>query len=270
MCSWKTCLGWEKPFWPRPIAGSIDGKFSRIQFTPDLLPGDITGSSVFDSSKQTFSFLQGPIFANIVIADELNRTGLRTQSALLEAMAEGAVSSDGEVWQLPKPFLIIATQNLIETYGTFPLPNSQLDRFMISMQLGFPTQEEEIEILRRAEQGTRKVKPLLSQGEIIEMQETAANVQLAGSVREYIANLATATRQSEDISVGVSPRGSTVLQRACQARAAFDGRSFVIPEDIQDLASYVWSHRIIVGVNQDTASGRQAIKDLVRSVPVPL
>lgn len=262
--------GVGKTLLAKTIAGSIDGKFSLIQFTPDLLPGDITGSSVFDSGNQSFSFVKGPIFANVVVADELNRTGPRTQSALLEAMSEGAVSSDGEVWQLPRPFFIIATQNLIETYGTFPLPNSQLDRFMISMELGLPTPEQEMEILRRSEQGTRVVKPLLSQADVVEMQETVSRVQLALSVREYIVNLAAATRQGGDISVGVSPRGSTVLQKACQAWAAFDGRSFVIPEDVQDLAPYIWSHRIIVGADQDTASGRQAITDLLRSVPVPL
>ena len=262
--------GVGKTLLAKTIAGSIDGRFSRIQFTPDLLPGDITGSSVFDSSSQSFSFLPGPIFANVVVADEVNRTGPRTQSALLEAMAEATVSSDGETWQLPRPFLIIATQNLIETYGTFPLPNSQLDRFMISMELGLPTAEQEIEILRRSQQGAREVRPLLSQTDVVEMQETVSKVQLAPPVREYIVNLAAATRQCGDIAVGVSPRGSTVLQKACQAWAAFDGRSFVVPEDVQDLAPYIWSHRILVGVDQDTASGRQAVTELLQSVPVPL
>ena len=262
--------GVGKTLLAKTIAGSIGGRFSHIQFTPDLLPSDITGSSVFDASSQSFSFVPGPIFANVVVADELNRTGPRTQSALLEAMSEEAVSSDGEIWQLPKPFLIIATQNLIETYGTFPLPNSQLDRFMVSMELGLPTPEQEMEILHRSEQGTTKVWPLLSQADVVEMQETVSKVQVAVSVREYIVNLAAATRQSGDISVGVSPRGSTVLQKACQAWAAFGGRSFVVPEDVQDLAPYVWSHRILVGLDQDTASGRQAIADLLQSVPVPL
>ena len=262
--------GVGKTLLAKTIAGSIDGRFSRIQFTPDLLPSDITGSSVFDSSSQSFSFLPGPIFANVVVADELNRTGPRTQSALLEAMAEGAVSSDGETWQLPRPFLIIATQNLIETFGTFPLPNSQLDRFMISMELGLPTREQEMEILRRSGQGASQVRPLLSQADIVDMQETVSKVQLASPVREYIVNLAAATRQGGDFAVGVSPRGSTVLQKACQAWAAFDGRSFVVPEDVQDLAPYVWSHRILAGVDQDTASGRQAMTGLLQSVPAPL
>ena len=262
--------GVGKTLLAKTIAGSIDGRFSRIQFKPDLLPGDITGSSIFDSSNRSFSFMPGPIFANVVVANELNRTGPRTQSALLEAMAEGAVSSDGEIWRLPRPFLIIATQSLIETYGTFPLPNSQLDRVMISMELGLPTREQEMEILRRAELGASQVRPLLSPGDVVDMQDTVSNVHLADSVREYIVNLAAATRQSENISVGVSPRGSTVLQKACQAWAAFDGRSFVVPEDVQDLAPYVWSHRIIVGMDQDTASGREAITELLKSVPVAL
>ena len=175
--------GVGKTLLAKTIAGSIDGAFSRIQFTPDLLPSDITGSSVFDARNQTFEFVPGPIFANVVIADELNRTGPRTQSALLEAMAEGAVSADGVMRPLPRPFLIIATQNLIENYGTFPLPNSQLDRFMISMTLGLPTPEEEMEILRRSEQGTSRVKPLLSVTEVVEMQGTVARVELAPSVR---------------------------------------------------------------------------------------
>ncbi len=262
--------GVGKTLLAKTIASSIDGRFSRIQFTPDLLPGDITGSSIYNSASQSFTFVPGPIFANVVIADELNRTGPRTQSALLEAMAEGAITSDGETWQLPRPFLLIATQNLIETYGTFPLPNSQLDRFMISLELGLPTPEHELEILRRSEGGPIEVRPLLSQADVAEMQRTVSNVQLSAPVQEYIVNLAAATRQGGDISVGVSPRGSTVLQKACQAWAAFDGRTFVVPEDVQDLAPYVWSHRILVGVDHDTASGRQAIAGLPNSVPVPL
>jgi MoxR-like ATPase len=262
--------GVGKTLLAKTIANSIDGEFSRIQFTPDLLPSDITGTSVFDTRKQSFEFVPGPIFANVVVADELNRTGPRTQSALLEAMAEGLVSADGTVWPLPRPFLIIATQNLIETYGTFPLPNSQLDRFMIAMTLGLPTPEQEMEILRRSEQGPAPAGPLLSRAEVVEMQDTVARVELAPSVRQYIVNLAAATRQGGDISVGASPRGSTVLLKACQAWAAFDGRSFVVPEDVQELAPYVWAHRIQVGSEQDTVTGREAISNLLRSVPVPL
>ena len=262
--------GVGKTLLAKTIASSIDGEFSRIQFTPDLLPSDITGTSVFDMRNQSFEFIPGPIFANVVVADELNRAGPRTQSALLEAMAEGMVSADGNMWPLPRPFIIIATQNLIETYGTFPLPNSQLDRFMLSMKLGLPTPEQEMEILHRSQLGTVQVNPLLSRTDIVEMQNTVARVDLAPSVSEYIVYLAAASRQDNDISVGVSPRGSAVLLRACQAWAAFQGRSFVVPEDIQELAPYVWAHRVLVGSEQSPASGWAAIHHLLDSVPVPL
>ena len=262
--------GVGKTLLAKTIASSINGEFSRIQFTSDLLPSDITGTSVFDMRNQSFEFIPGPIFANVVVADELNRAGPRTQSALLEAMAEGLVSADGKLWPLPRPFVIIATQNLIETYGTFPLPNSQLDRFMLSMSLGLPTPEQELEILRRSQVGHVQVNPLLSRADVVEMQETIARVELAPSVREYIVNLAAASRRDGEISVGASPRGSTVLLRACQAWAAFQGRSFIVPEDIQELAPYVWAHRILVGSEQNSATGWEAIRHLLNSVPVPL
>ena len=262
--------GVGKTLLAKTIASSINGEFSRIQFTSDLLPSDITGTSVFDMRNQSFEFIPGPIFANVVVADELNRAGPRTQSALLEAMAEGLVSADGKLWPLPRPFVIIATQNLIETYGTFPLPNSQLDRFMLSMSLGLPTPEQELEILRRSQVGHVQVNPLLSRADVVEMQETIARVELAPSVREYIVNLAAASRRDGEISVGASPRGSTVLLRACQAWAAFQGRSFIVPEDIQELAPYVWAHRILVGLEQNSATGWEAIRHLLNSVPVPL
>lgn len=262
--------GVGKTLLAKTIAGSIDGKFARIQFTPDLLPSDITGASVFDARKQSFEFIPGPIFANVVLADELNRTGPRTQSALLEAMSEGAVSADSNRWTLPQPFFIVATQNLIETYGTFPLPNSQLDRFMISMTLGMPSPEQEMEILSRSEAGTVQVSPVLTRAEVVEMQDGAAEVELSAPVREYIVNLAAATRKGGDITVGVSPRASTSLLKACQAWAAFDGRTFVVPEDVQQLAPHVWSHRILAGLQQDTAAGVEAISEVLHSVPVPL
>ena len=262
--------GVGKTLLAKTIASSIDGEFSRIQFTPDLLPSDITGTSVFDLRNQSFGFIPGPIFANVVVADELNRAGPRTQSALLEAMAEGLVSADGTTRPLPRPFIIIATQNLIETYGTFPLPNSQLDRFMISTKLGLPSPEQELEILLRSQLGPVQVSPLLSRADVVEMQETVARVESAPSVREYIVNLAAASRQDGDISVGVSPRGSAVLLRACQAWAAFQGRSFIVPEDIQGLAPYVWAHRVLVGTEQNSTTGWEAIRHLLNSVPVPL
>jgi MoxR-like ATPase len=262
--------GVGKTLLAKTIAASIDGDFSRIQFTPDLLPSDITGTSVLDLRHQTFEFVPGPIFANVVLADELNRAGPRTQSALLEAMAEGQVSADGKVRPLPRPFIVIATQNMIESYGTFPLPNSQLDRFMVSMTLGLPTPEQEMEILQRAEHGLPRVTSLLTSAEVVQMQEVVMGVKVAKSVRQYIVNLAGASRQCGYLAVGVSPRGSASLLRACQGWAAFQGRSFVIPEDVQELAPHVWGQRVLVNPEEGTQSGREAVGRLLKSVPVPL
>ena len=262
--------GVGKTLMAKTIASSIDGVFCRIQFTPDLLPSDITGTSVYDARNQTFEFVPGPIFANVVVADELNRAGPRTQSALLEAMAEGQVSADGTSRALPKPFFILATQNQIEKHGTFPLPISQLDRFMISMSLGLPSTEQEMEILHRSEHGMPEVTPRLTPADIVEMQDITRKVKVASPVKQYIVNLAAASRQRSDISVGVSPRGSATLLSACQSWATFDGRPFVVPEDVQELAPYIWGHRIVVGRDDGVTSGREAIGNLLESVAVPL
>ena len=264
--------GVGKTMLAKAIAASIEARFSRIQFTPDLLPSDITGTSVFDMHRQTFEFVPGPIFANVVLADELNRAGPRTQSALLESMGEGQVSADGVVRPLPRPFTVIATQNLIESYGTFPLPNSQLDRFMLSMTLGLPAPEQEMEILRRAEQGVgaERLTPVLSTEEVTEMQDTVLSVEVAPPVQQYIVNLAAASRNSGTLAVGVSPRASTALMRASQAWAAFAGRSFVVPEDVQKLAPHVWGHRVLAGPDHGASAGRAAILELLDAVPVPL
>lgn len=262
--------GVGKTLLAKTIADSIEGKFSRIQFTSDLLPTDITGTSVFNMQNQSFEFIPGPVFANVVVADELNRAGPRTQGALLEAMGEGQVTADGKQWDLPKPFLIIATQNLVENHGTYPLPNSQLDRFMISMSLGLPDLEQEVEILDRSERGVTKVKAVATAEEIIEMQKTALGVEVSRPVKEYVVNLASATRDNAEIIAGVSPRGSAALVRACQAWAAIAGRDFTIPEDIQELAPYVWGHRLITRPEAEYAKGAEAIAEVLRSVPVPL
>ena len=262
--------GVGKTLLAKTIAASIDSRFSRIQFTPDLLPSDITGTSVFDLGRQTFEFVPGPVFANVVVADELNRASPRTQSALLEAMAEGQVSSDGIVRPLPRPFVVIATQNLIESHGTFPLPNSQLDRFMVSMTLGLPTPEQEMEILQRAEHGLPRVGPVLTPAEVVEMQETVMRVRVALSLRQYIVNLAAASREGDYTALGVSPRGSAALMRAAQAWAAFAGRSFVVPEDVQQLAPHVWGQRVLLGQEDGVHAGREAISRMLTAVPVPL
>lgn len=262
--------GVGKTLLAKTIAASIDGEFSRIQFTSDLLPSDITGTSVFDMQHQTFDFVPGPIFANVVLADELNRAGPRTQSALLEAMAEGQVSADGNVRPLPRPFMVIATQNMIESYGTFPLPNSQLDRFMVSMRLGLPTPEQEMEILGRFEHGLPEISPLLTPADVVQMQELVMGVKAALPVQQYIVNLASASRECSYLSHGVSPRASASLLRACQGWAAFDGRSFIIPEDVQELAPQVWGQRVMVGHDEGIKSGQEAISRLLKSVSVPL
>ena len=262
--------GVGKTLLAKAIASSIQGKFSRIQFTSDLLPSDITGTSVFNLHQQSFEFIPGPIFANVVVADELNRAGPRTQSALLEAMAEGQVSADGNVLPLPRPFLVIATQNLIESYGTFPLPNSQLDRFMVSMTLGLPTPDQEMEILRRAGHGEVKISPVLNTDEVVAMQETVLKVEVAPAVRQYIVNLASTSRRCDYLTIGVSPRGSAALLRACQGWAAFDKRTFVVPEDVQRLAPYVWGQRVLLGSEDGVQSGREAISQLLTSVAVPV
>ena len=262
--------GVGKTLLAKTISTSLDGVFSRIQFTPDLLPSDITGTSIFDLHNQTFEYVPGPIFANVVVADELNRAGPRTQSALLEAMAEGQVSADGKVRLLPRPFFTIATQNLVETHGTFPLPNSQLDRFLVSMALGLPTPDQEMEILSRWEQGLPPASPVLNPRDVASMQDLTRTVAVARAVKQYIVNLTAASRRQSQFILGVSPRGSAAMLRACQVWAAFEGRNFVVPEDIQYLAPHVWGHRVTVRIEAELSSGYQAITELVRSVPIPL
>lgn len=262
--------GVGKTLLAKTISTALDGVFSRIQFTPDLLPSDITGTSIFNLRNQTFEYVPGPIFANVVVADELNRAGPRTQSAMLEAMAEGQVSADGTVRLLPRPFFTIATQNLVETHGTFPLPVSQLDRFLVSMALGLPTPDQEMEILSRWEQGLPQPPPVLTPQDVASMQDRTRAVAVAQSVKQYIVNLTAASRQQSQFTLGVSPRGSAAMLRACQAWAAFDGRDFVVPEDVQYLAPPLWGHRVQVRRDADIGSGRQAVTELLRSVPIPL
>ena len=233
----KTLLG-------KTLAGAIACDFKRIQFTPDLLPTDITGTTVFDMKTSTFKFVPGPIFANIVLADEINRTGPRTQSALLEAMAEHQVSIEGDVMKLPSPFMVIATQNLSESHGTFPLPDSQKDRFMISMGMGLPTAEQEIEILTRSQHGMPEATPVITAERISEMREIVKQVDVDIKIRQYIVKLAGHTRANSTVRQGLSPRGGAALQRASQAWAAMDGRTFVEPQDVSEIAGYVISHRL--------------------------
>lgn len=261
--------GVGKTLMAKTIAQSIEGKFTRIQCTPDLLPSDITGTSIFNLLEARFEFRPGPIFANILLADEINRTGPRTQSALLEAMAEGQVSADGTVHMLPRPFMVIATQNLAESHGVFPLPDSQLDRFLISMSMGLPTPDQEIEILSRAEHRLARSSPVLTTEDVLAMQEVVRQVNVALPVKEYLVNIARATREHPLVARGVSPRGSVLLLHAAQAWAAFEGRTFLVPEDVKYTAPLVLPHRIALRLGSSLTRA-EVVREILRAVPVPV
>ncbi len=259
----------------RALALSIGGESRRIQFTPDLLPSDITGINFFDLKKSEFTFRKGPIFANIVIADEINRTTPRTQSALLEAMEERQVSVDGVTYKLEEPFFVIATENPIESQGTFPLPEAQIDRFLMKLSLGYPGKEAEKEILT----GHVKESPLSTLGavcgrdDITAAKDEVRKVHVSGKLADYIVNIAVATRESDRIRLGVSPRGTLALLHAAQANAAIEGRDYLLPDDVKAVATPVLGHRII-SRSQSTArisdANENIIDYIVDSVPVPV
>ena len=251
------------------IAQSINGDFTRIQFTPDLLPSDITGASIFNSPEGRFNFIPGPVFTNVLLADELNRTNPRTQSALLEAMAEGQVTADGVSRPLPRPFLVIATQNTLDNSGTFPLPDTEMDRFLVRISIGLPSPDEELEILLCSEHGMPEVTPVLEVAEVTAMQEFVRNVQVTMPVKEYIINLVGLVRGHPAVRGGVSPRGTVLLQRAAQGWAAIQGRDFAIPEDVQAVAESVLAHRL--GMEETRGlSPQSAVGESVERVPVPV
>ncbi len=252
----------------KTVAQSIACDFKRIQFTPDLLPSDITGTTVFDMRASQFNFVAGPIFANVILADEINRAGPRTQSSLLEAMAEFQVSVDGDVKLLPEPFLVIATQNFAESHGTFPLPDSQKDRFLVSIGIGLPSPKDEVEILERSVHGMPEATPVITSARVREMQSTVMSIDVSTQVREYIVNVARATRQHPAVHTGLSPRGSAALQRAAQCWAAFDGRGFVTPGDVADIASSVIAHRLMMGPGSELST-EDTVAEALESVPVP-
>lgn len=259
----------------RALALSIGGDSRRIQFTPDLLPSDITGINFFDLKESEFTFRKGPIFANVVIADEINRTTPRTQSALLEAMEERQVSVDGVTYKLEEPFFVIATENPIESQGTFPLPEAQIDRFLMKLSLGYPGKEAEKEILT----GHVKESPLSALGavcgktDIIAAKEEVRKVHVSGKLADYIVNIAAATRENDRIRLGVSPRGTLALLHAAQANAAIEGRDYLLPDDVKAVATPVLGHRII-SRSQSTArisdANENIIDYIVDSVPVPV
>jgi MoxR-like ATPase len=255
----------------RAIASSISGGFSRIQFTPDLLPSDITGTSVYDPREVRFEWLPGPVFAPVLLADEINRATPRTQSALLEAMAEGQVTVEGETRRLPEPFFVVATQNPHQFHGTYPLPEGQLDRFMVATSMGYPERRAEIGVVR--DQVERR--PLEEMEPVVELREIAASREIVRSVQAheevlaYAVALAEATRNHPAVSLGVSPRGSIALVRAAQARAATLGRDFVGPEDVKALAPDALPHRLSVRGGTSGTTAEAVIREILDKVPPP-
>jgi len=255
------------------LAKSLGLSFQRIQFTSDLLPSDIIGVSIFNQKTQAFEFVPGPLFANVVLADEINRATPKTQSALLEAMSERKVSIERMRYSLPEPFVVLATQNPLEYQGTFPLPESQLDRFMMSLSLGYPPRADEKDLLLSGgvENVLDKLEPALSREGLLELQELVAQVRVADKLAEYILSLAEATRQGGEFLLGVSTRGAQSLFRATQALALCEGSSYAIPDDVQRLAPSVLAHRVVLkrGV-VDLDGARKAIERVVGATPVPL
>lgn len=258
------------------LAMSIHASFQRIQFTSDLLPSDIIGVPVYNPQTGGFIFKPGPIFTNIVLVDEINRTSPKTQSALLEAMNEFQVSVDGQTYPLPQPFMVIATQNPIEYYGTYPLPESQLDRFMMRTQMGYPPVAAEKQILAhpRIEEEVKKLKPVLAADEVVAMQQMVDKVKVADEIINYIMDIVTATRTSNNFRLGISPRGALFLMRAAKARAFIHGRDYCIPDDIKSLAIPTLVHRIIPASSQGASGYRDVaeayLMDIIDSTPVPL
>ena len=255
------------------LARSLDMSFSRIQFTPDVLPSDVTGYTVLDIKTGERSLVRGPIMNNMVLADEINRTSPKTQSALLEVMQEGQVTVDGQTLKVPQPFMVLATQNPVEHVGTYPLPEAQLDRFMMKISVGYPTREQETQILssRRAGDPSETITPVAKADDVLTLRRARTQIICAPPVLEYIVQIAEATRRDERIALGISPRGSLALADAAAARAMLHGRSFVLPDDVQALAMPVLAHRIVTSVrnNPSKESSASLLRGIMRSLRVP-
>jgi len=257
----------------KALARSIDAEFRRIQFTPDLLPADILGSSIYNPVNGSFVFRPGPLFCNILLADEINRASPRTQSALLEAMNEQQATIEGEFHALPAPFLVLATENPVEFHGTYPLPEAQLDRFLVLLSLGYPSADVEVGILYDQTDGhpLDRLGPVVSRDEVVAMQQAVGRVKVDRGIGQYIVRIVEATRDESRLKLGVSPRGSLMLFRASQASAFAEGRDFVLPDDVQKLAPYVLAHRVMLTskARYGGATKRQIITDVLERVKVP-
>jgi MoxR-like ATPase len=259
------------------LAKSFHCTFQRIQFTSDLLPSDVLGVSVYNPETREFEFRQGPIFANVVLAEEINRTTPRTQSALLEAMNEAQVTVDGRTLALPQPFLVIATQNPVEHHGTYPLPESQLDRFLMRIKMGYPSHETEKEILRNraTDDPIETLEPVADVADVMTMQQAVTRVKVDSSLHDYALEIVNRTRKSDQLALGVSPRGTLMLQRAAQARAFLEGRDFCLPDDFKHLAVAVFSHRVVAStrhasLQKKSETTENVLREIVESVRVPL
>lgn len=256
----------------KSLAASMEGVFSRIQFTPDLLPSDVTGMNIYNRKSGEFVLHKGPVFANVLLADEINRATPRTQAGLLECMEEHQVTIDGQRLMLESPFMVIATQNPVESAGTFPLPEAQMDRFMMRLSMGLPDQEEEVLILERfgGEDPYEKLESVITREQILQMREAAKEVFVHPVLQTYIVELSAATRKEPELAFGVSPRGSLALMQAAKAYAALLGRSYCTPDDIRALAVPVFSHRLgFQGGRRDTARQQALVQRILKEVPVP-
>src|ERR1700716_1034197 len=265
--------GTGKTMLAKSLARTLDCPFRRIQFTPDLLPSDVTGVSFFNQRSQEFEFRPGPIFAQVVLADEINRATPRTQSAMLECMDERQVSLEGETRSLPRPFLVLATQNPIELEGTFPLPEAQLDRFLLRLSIGYPSEADEKDIVRRFRSGSPldELPAVVQQAELVAMQRLVREVHVSQPVEDYIVRLVRASRMHASIELGASPRATLALYRAAQALAGISGRGYVLPDDVKRLAPAVLTHRLITSA-QSRLRGKGAtdiLNEVIASVPVP-